>query len=168
MRPNHTKTGLALWSSLTLETRSHPRVLAGHPQYTGAWFAREAVDGPKPPQPIRKPLRTLTVPQLFCSTFVQHVSQVLAHSTVRESVEERAALHAARRRWLAEFTTDGSQIERAVAIMRYTRQSPSSHSERLLSFFLHHFPRARKTLSTVISTFLTLQEARMPPLGRYS
>ena len=45
-RPNHTTTGLALWSSLTLETRSHPWVPAGHPQYTGAWFAREAVDGP--------------------------------------------------------------------------------------------------------------------------
>ena len=29
-RPNHTTTGLALWSSLTLETRSHPWVLAGH------------------------------------------------------------------------------------------------------------------------------------------
>ena len=59
-RSNHTTTGLALWSSLTLETRSHPWAPAGLPQYTGAWFAREAVDGPKPPQPIRKPLRTLT------------------------------------------------------------------------------------------------------------
>ena len=45
-RPSHTTTGLALWSSLTLETRSHRWVPAGHPQYTGAWFAREAVDGP--------------------------------------------------------------------------------------------------------------------------
>ena len=45
-RPNHTTTGLALSSSLTLETRSHPWVAAGHPQYTGAWFAKEAVDGP--------------------------------------------------------------------------------------------------------------------------
>ena len=43
-RPNHTTTVLALWSSLTLETRSHPWVLAGHPQYTGAWFARKAVE----------------------------------------------------------------------------------------------------------------------------
>ena len=59
-RPNHTTTGLALWSSLTLETRSHPRVPAGHPQYTGAWFVRKAVDGPIPPQRTRKPLRTLT------------------------------------------------------------------------------------------------------------
>ena len=59
-RPNHTTTGMALLCSLTLETRSHPWVPAGHPQYTGPWFAREAVDGPKPPQPTRKPLRTLT------------------------------------------------------------------------------------------------------------
>ena len=35
-------------SDLILETRSHPWVVAGHPQYTGAWFAREAVDGPQP------------------------------------------------------------------------------------------------------------------------
>ena len=60
-RPNHTTTGLALWSSLTLETRSHPWVPAGHPQYTGAWFARKAVDGPIPPQRTRNALRTLTV-----------------------------------------------------------------------------------------------------------
>ena len=31
-------------------TGSHPCVLAGHPQHTGAWFAREAVDGPTSPQ----------------------------------------------------------------------------------------------------------------------
>ena len=64
-RPHNTRheTQPQGWSSLTLEIRSHPWVLAGHPQYTGAWFAREAVDGPKPPQPIRKPLRTLTNPE---------------------------------------------------------------------------------------------------------
>ena len=45
-RPNHTTTGLALWSSLTLETRSHPWAPAGHPQYTGAHHDGEAVDGP--------------------------------------------------------------------------------------------------------------------------
>ena len=33
---------------LILETRSHPWVPTGHPQNTGAWFAREAVDGPRP------------------------------------------------------------------------------------------------------------------------
>ena len=63
-RPDHTTTGLALWSSLTLETRSHPWVPAGHPQYTGACFARKVVDGPKPPQVTRKSLRTLTRPDL--------------------------------------------------------------------------------------------------------
>ena len=45
-RNNHTTTGLALWSSLTLETRSHPWVPAGHPQYTGAHHDGKAVDGP--------------------------------------------------------------------------------------------------------------------------
>ena len=59
-RPNHATTGLALWSSLTLETRSHPWVRAGHPQYMGAWFARKAVDGPIPPQRLTNALRTLT------------------------------------------------------------------------------------------------------------
>ena len=53
-RPNHTTTGLALLSSLTLETRSHPWVPAGHPQYTGAHHDGKAVDGPKPPQLTRK------------------------------------------------------------------------------------------------------------------
>ena len=33
---------------LVLETRSHPQVPAGHPQFTGAWFDRKAVDGPQP------------------------------------------------------------------------------------------------------------------------
>ena len=55
-----TTTGLALWSSPTVETRSHPWVPAGHPQNTGAWFARKAVDGPIPPQLTRKQLCTLT------------------------------------------------------------------------------------------------------------
>ena len=59
-RPNHTTTGLALWSSLTLETGSHPWVPAGHPQCTGAHHDGEAVDGPKPPQVTRKPLRAPT------------------------------------------------------------------------------------------------------------
>ena len=53
-RPSHTTTGLALLSSLTLETRSHPWVPAGHPQYTGAHHDEKAVDGPKPPQLTRK------------------------------------------------------------------------------------------------------------------
>ena len=43
---SHTTTGLELWSSLTLETRSHPWVPAGHPQYTGAHHDGKAVDGP--------------------------------------------------------------------------------------------------------------------------
>ena len=54
-----TRTGLALWSGLTMETGSHPWVPAGHPQYTGAHHDGKAVDGPKPPQLTRKPLRTL-------------------------------------------------------------------------------------------------------------
>ena len=53
-----TTTGLALWSSVTLETRSHPWVPAGHPQCTGAHHDGKAVDGPIPPQVTRKPLRT--------------------------------------------------------------------------------------------------------------
>ena len=60
-RPNHTTTRLALWSSLTLGTRSHPWVPARHPQYTGAHHDGKAVDGPKPPQRLTNPLRTLTV-----------------------------------------------------------------------------------------------------------
>ena len=47
-RLSHTTTGLALWSGRTLETRSHPWVPAGHPQYTGAHHDGKAVDGPKP------------------------------------------------------------------------------------------------------------------------
>ena len=52
-------TGLAFWSSLTLETRSHPWVLAGHPQYTGTHHDGKAVDGPIPQQ--ENPLRTPTI-----------------------------------------------------------------------------------------------------------
>ena len=55
-------TGLALWSSLTLETRSHPWVPAGLPQHTGAHHDGEAVDGPTPPQTTSdstRPLRRL-------------------------------------------------------------------------------------------------------------
>ena len=56
MRPNHTTTRLVLWSvSPWRPTRSHPCVPAGHPQYTGALHDGKAVDGPIPPQPIRKP-----------------------------------------------------------------------------------------------------------------
>ena len=31
-----------------VQTRSHPWVPAGHRQFTDAWFARKAVDGPQP------------------------------------------------------------------------------------------------------------------------
>ena len=68
-RPNHTTTGLALWSSLTLETRSHPWVPAGHPQYTGAHNDGKAMDGPIPPQRLTNPLCTLTVLLLFLNFF---------------------------------------------------------------------------------------------------
>ena len=58
-RPNHTTMGLALLSSLTLEIRSNLWVPAGHPQYTCAWFAREAVDGPTSPQTASDRTRAL-------------------------------------------------------------------------------------------------------------
>ena len=76
MRPNHTTTGLAFWSSLTLETTSHPWVLAGHPHSARLpitmgmlWMAR------LPPRRLRNPLRTLT--RLDCNNTTDVLSSTL-------------------------------------------------------------------------------------------